>query len=217
MEVFGHGPDAVLIVGGLHGNEPSGAAVARELASYLRNHPECLIGRTVGILAEANPDGLARATRANARGVDLNRNFPSRSWRPALNGELPHGPHPASEPEARAVMTAIEIVKPARIVDIHSIGGARHCNNYDGLAEQLARRMSHLNDYPVSTDIGYATPGALGCWAGIDLGIPAITLELPRGLSPGQCWRDNAAALLAVIEVGDQRLARETSVQAGSP
>lgn len=216
MELFGDGPDAILIVGGLHGNEPNGTTVAAKLASYLHGHPECLTGRTVGILAQANPDGLLSGTRANARGVDLNRNFPSRRWRPAAGDELSHGARPASEPETLAVMIAIEIVKPSRIVDIHSIPSDRHCNNYDGPAEHLAELMSLLNGYPVTSDIGYPTPGALSCWAGIDLGIPAVTLELPRGQSSEQAWRDNAAALLAVIDAGDQQLARRSFAQASS-
>ena len=36
------------------------------------------------IIANLNPDGVARRTRQNARGVDLNRNFPS-EWQ--ANGE----------------------------------------------------------------------------------------------------------------------------------
>ena len=213
MDLFGDGPDAVLVVGGIHGDEPTGAEAASELAALLRGNPELLIGSTVGIVARANPDGLSSGTRANAHGVDLNRNFPSRAWRRARAGELHHGTHPASEPETLAIMAAIEVLRPSRVIDIHSINHGRHCNNYDGPAEHLARRMSRLNGYPVLPDVGYPTPGALGCWTGIDLGIPAVTLELPRELSAEKCWRDNAAALLAFINAGDDRHAR---LQAGS-
>ncbi len=108
MQVLGSGPDAVLIIGGIHGDEPTGADVASELESFLRSHPEFLDGHTVGILARANPDGLLRGTRVNARGVDLNRNFPDRNWHREHAGEVRHGSRPASEPETLAVMTAIE-------------------------------------------------------------------------------------------------------------
>ncbi len=208
MEVFGNGPDTILIVGGIHGDEPTGAIVASNLARLLRAHPEFLIGHTVGILAQANPDGLLSGTRTNANGVDLNRNFPSRDWRRAYAGTMLHGSVAASEPETLAVMNAIEIVKPLRIVDIHSIGSDYHCNNYDGPAEHLAELMSAFNGYPVLSDIGYPTPGALGCWAGIDLDVPAITLELPREHSGEKCCRDNITALLAFISAGDTRFDR---------
>ena len=217
MDLFGNGPDSVLIVGGIHGDEPSGAEVARELARFLQAHPELLAGHTVGILARANPDGLLSGTRANAHGVDLNRNFPSRKWRRARAGELPHGPAAASEPETLAIISAVGIVKPNRIIDVHSISHGHHCNNYDGAARHLAELLNSFNGYPVSADIGYPTPGALGCWAGVELHIPTITLELPRELSCTECWQDNAGALFAFITAGDERLARSLALQAGSP
>jgi protein MpaA len=216
LEILGEGPDGVLIVGGMHGDEPTGAKVAGELARFLRAHPERLVGRTVGILARVNPDGLSRGTRANARGVDLNRNFPSRRWRRARAGELSHGPAAASEPETLAIMRAIERIKPKRIIDIHSIGCGQYCNNYDGAAQHLAEILSLFNGYPARADIGYPTPGALGCWAGNELGIPTITLELPRELSHPACWRENADALLAFIDAGHERSDRSTALAAGS-
>lgn len=216
MDVFGSGPDAVLIVGGIHGDEPTGAEVTGELARFLHAHPELLAGHTVGILAQANPDGLLRGTRANARGVDLNRNFPSRDWRRARAGELSHGPAAGSEPETLAVISAIRIIKPARIIDVHSIGHGYHCNNYDGAARHLAELLSSFNGYPVAADMGYSTPGALGCWAGIELDIPTITLEFPRALNRRDCWRDNAGALLAFIGAGNDNSVRDLELQARS-
>ncbi|MFQ5804850.1 MAG: DUF2817 domain-containing protein [Phycisphaerae bacterium] len=199
MEVLGDGPDSVLIVAGIHGNEPTGAIVAAQLARFLESHPAFLNGRTVAIFAQANPDGLVSGRRTNANGVDLNRNFPATDWCLAEPDQTNHGPFSASEPETLAVMTAIEIIKPRRIVDIHSIERGHHGNNYDGSAEHLAELMGYFNGYPVLGDIGYATPGALGNWAGIDGGIPTVTLELPRESNGLGCWRENTGALLAFI------------------
>ncbi len=200
MHVFGHSNDAVFIFGGIHGNEPTSASVARRLIEHLRNYPEVLGGRRVAIVAEANPDGLAERRRGNAQGVDLNRNFPTRNWRRADGDGRGHGPTPASEPETRAIMRAVDRLDPDCIISIHSIPRGKHCNNYDGPAEDLAAAMTRLNGYPPRASMGYPTPGSFGSWAGIDRGIPTITLELPRDLSGSQCWRENRPALLAVIQ-----------------
>jgi predicted deacylase len=199
MQVFGDGPERILVVGGIHGDEPTGADLATRLVRTLRENPAQCHGRTIAILPQANPDGLLRGQRGNANGVDLNRNFPSLHWRPAQGNGLSHGSEPASEPETRAVLRAFAMIRPQRVVDIHSIPGGYHCNNYDGPAGGLAEVMSWHNGYPVIADIGYPTPGAFGCWVGIDRDVPAITLELPRKLSGDECWAQNADALLAFL------------------
>lgn len=200
LEIFGDGPNRVFIFGGIHGDEPFSAVLARKLVQYLRVQPDAVAGRTVGILAEANPDGLAANRRFNASGVDLNRNFPARNWRQAGGKRAQHGPRPASEPETRAIMRAMEIIRPERIVSIHSARYSGQCNNYDGPARELAELMAGANRYPVKASMGYSTPGSFGSWAGIDRGIPIITLELPGGRSGTRCWRENGAALLAFIQ-----------------
>jgi len=202
MDVFGTGDDTVLVLGGVHGDEPTGAAVARQVAAYLKQHHAQLVGRTVAIIAEVNPDGLQAGTRANARGVDLNRNYPSSDWRRGKRGRLSHGTGPASEPETRAVVRAIELIQPKRIIDIHSIKRGHHCNNYDGPGAALAAVLAECNGYAVEPSIGYATPGCVGSWTGIDLRIPTITLELPRDLDAMACWQENGTALLAFVQAG---------------
>ena len=97
-------------------------------------------------------------------------------------------------------MRAVDRLDPDGIISVHSIARGRHCNNYDGPGGDLATLMAGLNSYPARATMGYETPGSFGSWAGIDRGIPTITLELPRDLSGSQCWRENRAALLAVIQ-----------------
>jgi beta-N-acetylhexosaminidase len=98
----------VVVVGEVHGNERAGRAVIRQLR---RMEPPR--GVRVITVKSANPDGAAANTRQNARGVDLNRNFPHR-WR---GGGGPFdiyypGPRAASEPETAAMMRLIRRERP---------------------------------------------------------------------------------------------------------
>jgi murein peptide amidase A len=196
LYIFGTGADAVLVIGGIHGDEPTSAAVAQKLVERLETEPEYWDQRTVAVLPCANPDGLAAKSRDNRRSVDLNRNFPARNWRAS---HLAGGQRAASEPETEAVLAAIERIRPRRILAIHACRSKRECNNYDGPAEGLAEAMAMLNGYPLRASMGYPTPGSLGSWAGSDRRIPTVTLELPRDLDEGRCWEHNAAAVLAFV------------------
>jgi hypothetical protein len=197
MQVFGNGPDVTLIFAAIHGDESTAAYIGRKLSDELRGMRDLPAGRTVALVPVANPDGVAAGTRTNANGIDCNRNFPASNWkrRPGFLRSNP-GTRPASEPETLAIVKAVERVKPARIISIHS--GLR-CNNYDGPAAGLAEELARHNGYPVQSSVGYPTPGSFGSWAGIDLGIPVLTLELPRHNQGEKAWLENRHGLLAVI------------------
>ena len=96
----------------MHGNEPH----TRRILETLRDGRP-VRGVDLWVLPTYNPDGLARGTRRNARGVDLNRNFPH-LWKD-LDGTYESGPRPASEPETRAVMAFLEEVDPRRVISFH--------------------------------------------------------------------------------------------------
>jgi protein MpaA len=104
----------VLVVGCIHGDEPSGLAITRRLA---RASPRRY---KLWILPVLNPDGRAAGTRQNARGVDLNRNFRAR-WRAAgrpWDAEYP-GPRPFSEPETRIARRLILRLRPDLTIWYH--------------------------------------------------------------------------------------------------
>lgn len=213
FEIGRGGRPRVLILGGTHGDEPKSVDIAQRLIRSLAQIFEGGSGSR-GLKPAArknsrethwlivpcvNPDGFALRKRRNARGVDINRNFPTDNWTLlAERSRMYGGSRPASEPETRAVIRAVEHHQPALIVTIHSIDRNRYCVNYDGPARRVAKRMSRVNGYPLAESIGYPTPGSFGTWAGIEQGIPTITLELPSHHSAKRCWEDNAAALLGV-------------------
>ena len=113
------GPDAaprkVLVVGCVHGNECAGVAVTRAL----RRAPPPP-GVQLWVIDRLNPDGAAAGTRQNARGVDLNRNFPY-GWRAqgTPGSTFFSGARPSSEPETSAARRLILRIRPAVSIWFH--------------------------------------------------------------------------------------------------
>jgi murein peptide amidase A len=197
---FGVGAPTLLIISGIHGNEPESWFVAEQLIRTLESSPGMVRYGSVVIIPRANPDGCALRRRANARGVDVNRNFPASNWRVSKPGAEYPGPSPASEPETIAVLAAMESCKPDRIISIHSITRGRECNNYDGGGRQLAAMLGRYNGYPVRDSIGYETPGSFGTYAGTDHHLSVVTLELPRDLNRDLAWSSSRQGLLSAID-----------------
>jgi len=190
---YGEGKEIVLIIATIHGNENAGTPLVGELGRHLLANPRYLAGRTVLVMPVANPDGFAKNSRTNARGVDLNRNFP------AFNREerRQYGPEGLSEPESKIIHRVLERYKPTRIVSIHQ---PLECIDWDGPAEDLALHMGQFSDLPVRR-LG-SRPGSLGSYAGEDLEIPIITYELPRSADKHDArtlWKLYGRALLAAI------------------
>ena len=99
--------NVVLVVGCIHGNECAGKAV---IAALKKRAPA---GVKIWMIEAINPDGAEAGTRQNARGVDLNRNFP-RKWRHQGRRWSTYysGPRRASEKETRRTMAFIEEIRP---------------------------------------------------------------------------------------------------------
>ncbi|MDA0833125.1 MAG: DUF2817 domain-containing protein [Planctomycetota bacterium] len=199
LQLFGTGPDPVLIFAGIHGDEGNSVELIHHLLNALDAEPEHYRGKAVGIIAVANPDGFALNRRTNRHEVDVNRNFPARNWALGKPGRYFGGKEHSSEPETQAIIKGVELLSPARIISIHAISRGRHGNNYDGPGEEVAELMAQHNGYPVLKSIGYPTPGSFGSWAGVDRQIPTITLELPHDLTGEATWNETGSSLLAFI------------------
>ncbi|RWR03683.1 murein peptide amidase A [[Pantoea] beijingensis] len=173
--------DSGLILAGTHGDETAAVvtlscAMRTLQASHRRHH----------VVLAVNPDGCQLGLRANAQGVDLNRNFPAANWQ---HGDtvyrwnsaaekrdviLSAGNAPASEPETQALCNLIHQLKPAWVVTFHEPLGCVEDPHTSMLGQWLAKKMT----LPLVTSVGYATPGSFGSWCA-DLSLPCITAELP--------------------------------------
>ncbi len=193
---LGMGHEVVVVVAGIHGNEPAGTPLATALMRELRRRPELLANRRVLVVPDANPDGRVANTRSNARGVDLNRNFEA----PNRRGARREGAHALSEPEAEAIERLVRLHAPHRVLSIHQ---PLRCVDYDGPAQALAERMAALSRLPVKK-LG-TRPGSMGAWLGEGLRIPLVTLELPREaskLDERALWDRYGEAVLAFVTGG---------------
>lgn len=197
---------------GVHGDEIEGIRllerwVAQQFPDSVWD-PALLQRLDLWAIPCVNPDGVALQQRCNGRGVDLNRNLPSQDWIPTvLNPRYPPGPEAGSEIETQQVVRLIEVLQPLAIFSLHSAFTDR-CININGSdhngslcrAKTIAQAMSAHSGYPITTDIGYPTPGSLGTWAGHERGIPTLTLEVPKGQDPEQVWAEHGLALTAGIQ-----------------
>jgi protein MpaA len=176
------GGDGLLVMGGIHGDEPASVEAVTALAARMLarsgQSPSGAPGwpGPVWVLPVANPDGIARGSKNSARDVDLNRNFPARSFTTDHRPGYFPGPAPLSEPETQLIAALIARERVTAVVAVHAPFA---CVNYDGPAAAWAEAVAAACGWPAQADIGYPTPGSLGSWLGVDRGLPVLTLELP--------------------------------------
>lgn len=189
---LGQGPDIVMIIASIHGNEAVGTPLLHHLRAHLKSNPHLLAGRTIIIVPEANPDGVAKNTRFNVRGIDLNRNYPADN-----RVDSKRFGNAISEPETKALYQLIQNNRPNRVVSIHQPFGII---DYDGPGKELATQMAKAANLPVKK-LG-ARPGSMGAYVGETLNIPIITVEFKRSDSkrdPLEFWNAYRNMLLVSI------------------
>lgn len=190
----------VLILGGVHGDEPEGIVAAKGLIEHLRNDFNLNLNLT--IIPEFNPEGMLLKTRGNSNKVDLNRNLPTKDWSPIAASEryFP-GPNPMSEIENSFLVDWIKSEKPDVIYSLHSW---KPMLNINGLLPE-ADVISKITGYIIDPDIGYPTPGSLGTYAGFENKIPTLTYEIERDISFDQIIKIHVPALLAGLKKSEDR------------
>lgn len=173
--------DSGLVLAGTHGDESAAlvtlSCALRTLHSAHRRHH---------VVLAVNPDGCQLGLRANARGVDLNRNFPAANWQSgetvyrwnsaaeARDVRLSTGGRAASEPETAALCQLIHQLRPAWVVSLHEQLACIDDPQQTPIGEWLAAQTGLTR----VASVGYSTPGSFGSWCA-DLALPCVTVELP--------------------------------------
>lgn len=199
--VLGFGPTSVLLIGLIHGDEAEGYDAFEMVWSGI-DTPEIRTRATVHGVPSMNPDGHARSSRWNARGVDLNRNWPSSNFA----GSRRRGTVPLSEPETRAVHALLESVSPDLIIVFHSTGSGPFVDPDGPGAEAAAAFVDAAAAADPGRDPAWRIipdytnpPGSLGTYAGMDLSIPTLTVEFDIGHGPSEASASALAGVRAAI------------------
>ena len=178
----------VLVVGCIHGNEQAGIAIARALERVTN-------GADLWIVPDLNPDGVARDTRQDGRGVDLNANWSSQ-WR---GGGRPWdvyypGPRPFSERETRLARDLILRIHPRVTIWYHQHMNLVWAYGPSSDAGRIYARAAGMRFYHHHWLHGTATN-----WQNHVLPDTAsFTVELPAGSLSAAQVRRHVRAVLAL-------------------
>lgn len=174
----------VLVVGGIHGNEPASPPTVRAMvtADYA-NDVE------VWLVPELNPDGVATGTRWNANEVDLNRNF-SWDWRPSDGGE-----GPLSEPETAAITALIATIRPELAVWVHQPYG--YVSSVGPTDRALESAWSVGSGLP--TRSGVTQHGGGESWTVFEAATPAMLIEIDTWAATDDVVRAQVAGFQALL------------------
>jgi len=193
IRVFHRGdPDEirVLVVGCIHGDECAAVRITKRLRT---GRPRPFLD--LWLLPSLNPDCRAAHTRQNARGVDLNRNFPYR-WRPGSRGRYYPGRRPASERETRIAMRLIERIQPDITIWFH-----QPLALVDASGDlTIERRYARLVGLPL-VDLGPLHGTATSWQEHVLRGTEAFVVELPGGVVRPRRARRFANAVYRLVRV----------------
>ena len=195
-------------MGAIHGNERAGMPVLRALRSARPPRGVQLV-----LVDSVNPDGDSKNTRHNARGVDLNRNWPV-GWR---GGGRPFdtyfpGSGPLSEPETSGLAAFIGRRRPRVTLYYHQHMRLVDRSGGDRFLERLYSRRSGLPYRALAPLPGTATRWQNGTFRGDT----AFVVELPAGRLSRAGVRRHRGAVLSLAAAVAPPPVRSTPIPYGA-
>jgi len=173
----------VMFVGATHGDELLGPEVLYYFCRWLleRQEPtyaDQLLSKNLFLIAPIFNMDNYKVIRKNANGVDLNRNFPV-GWGGSGSSADPtaynyKGTSASSEPETKAMLSALEKWKPSFLLDQHIYAGPyfARASNYTSMPTNdverhntIATSVRNLSTQRISYAFPYLQLGIGGCLA----------------------------------------------------
>lgn len=146
---------------------------------------------------ESISQGSTDDWQSNAYGVDINHNF-NAGWKQVKKMELSFGIEspgktryggtaPENQPETIALTKFCRTTKLHTAIAFHSQGEEiywNYGNNTPPESIDMAKNMSVLSGYNISSPEGIATGGGFKDWVIDELKVPAFTIEIGKGINP---------------------------------
>lgn len=203
---------SVLVVGTMHAREYICATVLMQEIEYYLSNYNCMIGgmkpadvlenTQIHYVVMANPDGVEISQKSyarwksNARGVDLNRNFPTKKFVSGgtKGAEGYSGKKALSEPESRAIAVLTVKLKTKQklqgVINYHAMGRIIYgsCSSKKIAKDtktmyQIAKRETNYIAAPESSKTK-SPGGQYREYVMYLLGIPSITIEVGKTWAP---------------------------------
>lgn len=191
MLQLGHGRERHLFTGGVHARESVNPVVLLTMVEHYLEHwheySNYFDTHTLLIIPLLNPDGYEYRKhvpdwKENGRGVDINRNFPSLTWKSKHPGDFYE-----SEPETHALINVLNTTSPSIYIDFHSRGECIFYHRqtmdsvYNARQYALAKKIQAVTGYELVPPEEEIDPNDSGGntvhYASEYLHIPAITVE----------------------------------------
>ena len=185
-----------LVIAGIDGQDRIGVRWLEQLAETMASHPDLLSQTEVMLIRAGNPDGLVRNMPNNPRGVPLNRNFPSRRYRPAFG--LPAFATPASEMETRVMLDTLYSFRPRRVIHLVATRGPSQIL-YNRTAKDVAQLLEgdeSLSIRPLDLE---QVPGSLEDFADGTLEAAVLSIRLQIGSDWQTTWATLQPQVLATV------------------
>lgn len=219
---FGRQGTRTLVIAGIDGQDLTATRWNDELAETLSRRTEMLQANEILLLRAGNPDGLIKRTAANANGVLINRNFPSRRYQ--FLQDKTAGPGPASEAETKVILEALYTFRPRRVIHIMSTKD-RSTACYNRASKDLVVELQKefaVTEQPLDVEL---LAGSVEDFADGTMDAGVISLNLNTSSNWQQAWKKHLPLVLTAINgqnpdkvlAVSEETAKAPSDQVGSP